>query len=122
MAEAHIPHPDLPPPVSTIGVIGWLRRNLFSSPLNIVLTILAVYLLYTALPPLLRWVLWNAHWSGDNRADCPADGGACWVFIRVHFEQFMYGFYPDDQRWRVKTALAVLILSAAHAVHSQRAR
>jgi general L-amino acid transport system permease protein len=52
-------------------------------------------------------------WSGNNRADCPADGGACWVFIRVHFEQFMYGFYPDDQRWRVKTALIVLILSAA---------
>jgi hypothetical protein len=35
MAEARIPHPDLPPPVSIVGPIGWLRRNLFSSPLNI---------------------------------------------------------------------------------------
>ena len=113
MAEAHIPHPNLPPPVSTIGAIGWLRRNLFSSPLNIALTILAAYLLYIALPPLLRWTLWDTHWSGDSREACPADGGACWVFIRVHFEQFMYGFYPEDQRWRVKTALVALLLGAA---------
>ncbi len=113
MAETHIPHPNLPPPVSSIGILGWLRRNLFSSPLNIALTILAAYLLVIALPPLLRWTLWNAHWSGDSRADCPADGGACWVFIRVHFEQFLYGFYPEDQRWRVKTAFIILLLSAA---------
>jgi general L-amino acid transport system permease protein len=112
MAEPHIPHPDLPPPASTVGVVGWLRRNLFSSPLNIALTVLALYLLYAILPPLLRWAFLNATWSGDNREACQPDG-ACWVFIRVHFEQFMYGFYPDDQRWRVKAAVIVLILGAA---------
>ncbi len=113
MAEPRVPHPDLPPPASTVGIVGWLRRNLFSSPLNIALTLLAVYLLSIALPPLLRWALLDASWSGDSREACPADGGACWVFIRVHFEQFMYGFYPDGQRWRVKAALVVLILGAA---------
>ena len=30
--------PQSPPPVSTSGVIGWARENLFSSPLNAVLT------------------------------------------------------------------------------------
>jgi general L-amino acid transport system permease protein len=99
------PHPDLPPPASTVGLIGWLRRNLFSSPLNAALTLLALYLLWIAIPPLLNWTLFNAHWSGDSRAACPDDEGACWVFIRVHFGQFMYGFYPDDQRWRVNLAL-----------------
>ena len=112
MTEPHIPHPDLPPPASTIGVVGWLRRNLFSSPLNIALTVLALYLLHAILPPLLRWAFLDATWSGDNREACQSDG-ACWVFIRVHFEQFMFGFYPDDQRWRVKAALVVLILGAA---------
>jgi hypothetical protein len=39
------------------------------------------------------------------RGDCQANGGACWVFVRVNFEQFMYGFYPEAQRWRVNTAV-----------------
>ena len=112
MTETRIPRSDLPP-ASTIGVFGWLRRNLFSSPFNIALTLLASYLLYLAVPPLLRWALLDATWSGDSREACQANSGACWVFIRVHFEQFMYGFYPETQRWRVNTALLLLILGAA---------
>ncbi len=112
MAESRVPHASLPPPASTIGVVGWLRRNLFSSPLNIVLTLLAVYLLFVTLPPLLRWAFLDASWRGDDREACRS-GGACWVFIRVHFEQFMYGFYPDGQRWRVNAAVLLLILGAA---------
>ncbi|MDB3918065.1 amino acid ABC transporter permease, partial [bacterium] len=33
-------HPDLPPPIRTTGIIGWSRKNLFSSPLNTILTLL----------------------------------------------------------------------------------
>ncbi|HOW74482.1 MAG TPA: amino acid ABC transporter permease [Candidatus Competibacteraceae bacterium] len=113
MAESRLPHPDLPPPASIIGPWGWMRRNLFSSPLNIALTALAAYLLWVAVPHLLNWTLFNATWSGDTRADCQANSGACWVFIRVHFEQFMYGFYPEAQRWRVNIAVLLLILGAA---------
>ncbi len=112
MAEPRIPHPVLPPPASTAGAVGWLRRNLFSSPLNVAFTILAVYLLFVTLWPLLRWAFLDASWSGDSREACHP-GGACWVFIRVHFDQFMYGFYPDEQRWRVNTAVLLLILGAA---------
>ena len=32
-------HPDLPPPPGTVGLVGWLRRNLFSSVVNSVLTV-----------------------------------------------------------------------------------
>jgi len=113
MAESRLPHPDLPPPANTMGLLAWVRRNLFSSPLNIALTGLAVYLLWVSVPPLLNWTLFNATWSGDTRADCQANSGACWVFIRVHFEQFLYGFYPEAQRWRVNSAVLLLILGAA---------
>ena len=89
MAESRLPHPDLPPPASIIGPWAWMRRNLFSSPLNITLTALAAYLLWVAVPPLLNWTLFNATWSGDTRADCQANSGACWVFIRDHLEQFL---------------------------------
>ncbi len=111
MAEPHPSRPD-PPPASAIGVLGWLRRNLFSSPFNIALTALASYLIYLTVPPLLRWALLDATWSGDSREACQANSGACWVFIRVNFEQFMYGFYPEAQRWRVNIALLLLILGA----------
>lgn len=118
----HVPHPSLPPPRNSIGAIGWLRRNLFSSPLNIALTLLAIGLLYLIIPPVLRWTVIDASWSGDNREACHP-GGACWVFIRVHFEQFMYGFYPDSQRWRVNLTALILIVGAAplfmHAVSNR---
>jgi general L-amino acid transport system permease protein len=45
--------PDQPPPPSTTGPLGWLRANLFSSPANAVLTLLALYLLYATVPPLV---------------------------------------------------------------------
>jgi general L-amino acid transport system permease protein len=112
MTEPRVPPASLSPPASAVGVVGWLRRNLFSSPLNVVLTLAAAYLLLVTLPPLLRWAFLEASWSGDNREACHP-GGACWVFIRVHLDQFLYGFYPDEQRWRVVATVLLLILGAA---------
>ena len=51
--STHTPHPDLPPPITNVGVIGWLRSNLFSSWPNTVLTFAAIYLLYLTLPSLI---------------------------------------------------------------------
>ena len=38
--------------------------------------------------------------------------GACWPFIQAKFSQFIYGFYPEAERWRVDLtfALAALLL------------
>jgi general L-amino acid transport system permease protein len=100
-------HVDLPPPPTSIGGLGWLRKNLFDSPLNGALTLLALYVLYRVVPPLVEWALIRADWRGSRSADC-SRAGACWVFIRVHLNQFMYGFYPVDQQWRVNLAVALL--------------
>jgi general L-amino acid transport system permease protein len=100
-------HP-VSPPSTSVGVLGWLRQNLFSSPLNTLLTILALYLLYLTVPPLVRWALIDADWTGNTRKACDS-GGACWVFIRARFAQFMYGFYPQSGYWRVNTTLLLLV-------------
>lgn len=102
------PHPDLPPPVTSVGAIGWLRKNLFSSALNTVLTFVALYLIYITLVPAFQWAFINADWVGDSREACDS-GGACWVFVAVRFDQFMYGFYPDTEYWRVNLAFGLLI-------------
>jgi general L-amino acid transport system permease protein len=77
-----------------------MRKNLFSSALNTALTLVAAYLLYLVVPPVIEWVFVKADLAGDNREACTS-GGACWVFIKARFDQFMYGFYPLEERWRV---------------------
>jgi general L-amino acid transport system permease protein len=47
------PIEPMPPPRSATGAVGWLRANLFSSPLNIALTIICVLLIVWIAPPLL---------------------------------------------------------------------
>lgn len=110
--QTHDFKPDLPPPRQSIGAIAWLRGNLFSSWFNGLLTLLALYLIWLIVPPLLQWAFLNADWIGETRADCDS-GGACWVFIKQRFGQFMYGFYPTELRWRVDLTLISAILGAA---------
>jgi len=101
-------YPDLPPPTSEVGVIGWLRHNLFSSTTNTLLTIIALYLVYLMVPPVISWAIFDADLSGDSREACTS-GGACWVFIKARMGQFMYGFYPLEERWRIDSTLILLV-------------
>jgi general L-amino acid transport system permease protein len=106
-------HPDLPPPRESVGLIAWIRQNLFSSPLNAALTIGSLYLLYLTVPPFLDWAIFSANWQeGTSRADCVKDG-ACWTMVRARFQQFIYGFYPVDERWRVNIAFLLFFVSVA---------
>ena len=104
-------HPDLPAPPATVGIIGWLRTNLFSSVFNSALTVLAVLLLAVTVPPLLDWAIFDAAWKAADKEDClKAPDGACWGFVTARFGQFMYGFYPDAERWRVDLTGVLTIL------------
>jgi general L-amino acid transport system permease protein len=104
-------YPDMPAPESTVGVRGWFMRNLFSTPLNIGLTAISLFLAYVALPPIIDWIFIDATWRGETREDCDRVG-ACWVYIRIWFKQLMYGRYPNEELWRINTAYIVLILAA----------
>jgi len=91
------------------------RERLFGTPFTgFVSVVLALAIAWVAVP-LIRWALIDATWVGTTRADC-APGGACWVFIRARFGQFMYGLYPVDQRWRVDLAGIAFVLGVAAVV------
>lgn len=109
VSEHHIP--QSPPPISTAGLIGWLRQNLFSSPLNAALTLLAIYVLYQVLPPLIDWVFLSSVWTGDSNLDCKGITGACWAIVPNRFGQFIYGFYPEAERWRVNLTFVLFCLN-----------
>ncbi|MEJ8573787.1 amino acid ABC transporter permease [Microbaculum marinum] len=92
---------DAPPPISEVGVIGWTRKNLFSSWANTILTLFGLYLVWLIVPPIIEFAFINAVWTGENREACAGVDGACWAYVRAYFQQFIYGRYPIDERWRV---------------------
>jgi general L-amino acid transport system permease protein len=107
------PLAPLPPPLTEAGAIGWMRKNLFSGPLNIALTILSILLIVWIVPPLAKFLVIDAVWDGASRADCLArpdhpEMGACWAFVIDKISFFTYGFYPIDQRWRVDVFFVLL--------------
>ncbi len=112
-AATHIPHvpaPELRPPRSEVGLVGWLRKNLFSSWLNTALTLLGLWVTWRVLSAAFGWAFLSAVWTGDDGTPCRAEGvGACWPFVTAKFGQFMFGRYPDAERWRV---LATYLVTA----------
>ena len=109
--------PERQAPVRTTGLIGFLRTRLFNTPGNAVLTVLGIALLVVLIVPTVRFLLIDAVWSGSDRNACLAQNadhslGACWPFVQAKFTQFIYGFYPEPERWRVNLTflLAALLL------------
>lgn len=109
-----------PPPILERGVWRWFRHNLFSTPLNCVISIMLACALVYCLVPLINWMILNAVWDGDDRKVCTTTeqgglmpngwSGACWAFVKANFWQFIYGRYPDTQRWRVNVMALIVIL------------
>ncbi|MBT0960093.1 amino acid ABC transporter permease [Denitromonas iodatirespirans] len=112
MSHNFVPLPDQPPPTASVGAIGWLRRNLFSSIGNTLLTLLSIYVLAVSLPPVINWAFIDADWVGVSRDACTS-GGACWVFVSARFETFMYGFFPAEETWRINLIYGSLFLCMA---------
>jgi general L-amino acid transport system permease protein len=105
---------ERPAPVKTTGFVGFLRTRLFNSPTNILITIVTALLLWFTIIPSVKFLLIDAVWTGKDRTACLAETaghpvGACWPYIQAKFSQFMYGFYPEAERWR---ANLVFILAA----------
>jgi general L-amino acid transport system permease protein len=109
--------PERAAPVKTTGFAGFLRTRLFNSPTNIVISLVSALLLWFILVPTIKFLLIDAVWSGKDRTACLAENaghpvGACWPFIQAKFSQFIYGFYPEAERWRVNLTffLAAILL------------
>lgn len=105
-------YPDLPPPPGTTGAVGWMKNNLFDGWVNSILTILTGYLLFSTIPSLLNWTIFDANISASSRAQCAAESaGACWAVVNERFAQFTYGFYPAEERWRPDLTFVLLVLA-----------
>jgi general L-amino acid transport system permease protein len=110
--------PERAAPVKTTGFVGFLRTRLFNTPTNILLTVLSALLIWFTVVPTIRFLLIDAVWTGNDRNACLAENaghpvGACWPYVEAKFSQFIYGFYPEAERWRANLTLllgALLLL------------
>lgn len=84
----------LAPPTERYTVLGWLRKNLFGSVGDSLLTIFAAWLTYVMLAPTLGWVF----------------GEARWAVVANNLKLFMVGRYPVEELWRVWAVLYLLAL------------
>lgn len=98
-----------PPPMRVHGVWPWMRTNLFGSIGDTILTIVGAIIALAIIVPILQWSIFNATWLGQTRDTCAANtAGACWSFVEANFGQFIYGRYPDPERWRVNIFFVLL--------------
>ena len=79
-------------PPSSLGVVQWLKKNLFSTWYNSLLTILSLVVIYFIVKGILTWVLTVADWSP--------------VFESLKL--FATGLYPVEEHWRIGTILAMV--------------
>ncbi|MFY2822998.1 amino acid ABC transporter permease [Ruegeria sp. MALMAid1280] len=120
--------PEQAPPASEVGVVGWVRNNLFSSWLNSILTLVSLYAIWYVLAGVLPWIfesVWNANSLNECREIMMATWGsthghACWGVINDRWLQLLFGFYPSHLYWRPILALLLLLVALAPVLYSDR--
>ncbi len=98
---------EIKPPVARVGVIGWVRANLFSSVFNSFLTVVTLYFLWKIVPGLFRWAFLDSSWTTTG-AGCRAADGACWSIVSKNLRFILFGFYPPELQWRPLLAMIIL--------------
>ncbi len=94
---------------SGIRSLDILNKNINSNNFNALLTLFTIFIIIKSIPPMLNWFILDANFIGNSKDDCTGDG-ACWVFIKVWFNRFMYGLYPNAEQWRINTAFLTLFV------------
>ena len=79
-------------PPTSLGVVKWLKKNLFSTWYNTLLTIFSAIIIYFVLKGILTWVLTVADWSP----------------VTDSLKLFATGLYPVEEIWRIGTTLAMV--------------
>ncbi|MGR4000753.1 MAG: amino acid ABC transporter permease [Alphaproteobacteria bacterium] len=94
-------------------VLAWIWTNLFSTPLNIALTLISVWFIWTVGSAFLEWALFNGVLFAESREACReiSEHGACWAVVSSRINSFLYGLYTPSERWRIN--ICFILLAAA---------
>jgi general L-amino acid transport system permease protein len=95
-------------PIIRIGVVQWMKANLFNGVFNSILTIVTLLLLYKVVPPFVKWAFIDSLWF-SSAEQCRAGSGACWSIIPANIRFILFGFYPHELHWRPLIAMIMLV-------------
>ena len=103
--------PARPAPLFETSIIGWLRKNMFSSVFNTLLTFFMVYIIYLTVSGVFIWGVADATFVAENRRECYDNSltGACWAGVIDWLDNIFYGRYPRDQIWRINFGAVLLV-------------
>ncbi|ARO15516.1 general L-amino acid transport system permease protein [Ketogulonicigenium robustum] len=113
--------PPQAPPGNDTGAVSWIRENLLSSWLNVILTVLSLWLVYYVVSHVAPWLL-RGIWQADSLAQCrqirdemygAGANVACFAVITERWNQLVFGFYPRSGYWRVILAFVLLVVAIA---------
>lgn len=104
--------PDRAAPLGERSAIGWMHKNLFSSWLNAILTVITGYVVFITLYGVWTWGVIDATFVADNRRECFDNSltGACWAGVIDWLDNIFYGRYPREQIWRINFGALLLAL------------
>ena len=68
MTEALIEQAEetIKPPLTSVGVLGWIKANLFNSWFNSLLTVATLYFLLKITPAFIRWAFVDSLWKSTG--------------------------------------------------------
>jgi general L-amino acid transport system permease protein len=92
MTTSYPPASASPPPIAQIGPVAWMRKNLFNSWFNGILTVLLVWLLGSMVINFIRWAFSLARWE----------------VIPANLPLYFVGRFPASQYWRIWVLVALL--------------
>ncbi len=95
-------------PIIRIGVVQWMKSNLFNGVFNSVLTIVTLLFLCKIIPPFVQWAFIDSLWFSTSE-QCRAGHGACWSIIPANIRFILFGFYPHELHWRPFVAIIMLV-------------
>ena len=109
-------------PLSQIGLVGWLRANLFSSWINSAVTLVLLFFVVQWTIGFVEWGILNAVWSVPNNQTQACrelrGTGACWAVVTEKHRFILFGTYPYEEHWR--PALCILLFVGLYAVSAMR--
>jgi len=119
--------PPQSPPQRQTAALKWFKENLFSSPLNMVLTVVSVWFVWSVMDRVIPW-LWFSVWDAKSLNECRTimderlgEGvrSACFAVISDRWQQLVFGFYPREGYWRPPTALVLFLVSISPVLFTQ---
>ncbi|MCP4011158.1 MAG: amino acid ABC transporter permease [Proteobacteria bacterium] len=104
--------PDRAAPLSETSIIGWLRKNLFSSAFNSIVTVITLSIVYITVRDLWVWGVSDAVWVANTRRECfdISLDGACWAGVIAWLDNIFYGRYPREELWRINLGGILLFI------------